>query len=413
MREAFTTANTIMKQVTSVVIALLPHIVRFAPLLLAAAVAWRAFSAASALFKGAQMVGTFLRLGPAITGTVGAVGRFYSGLTSASAAASAFSGKAGTLGGAVRTAGTAIASGVTSLGAYAAAAARAGAAAAAAAASAVAGWVRAAAAAVASAAVQVAAWARTAAGAMASAVRIAAAWVLSLGPVGLVIAAVAGIAAAFVVAYKKCGWFRDGVNAAMAKVKSWVGRVVSWVKSSWSSAWNLAKRGATLFVSGAVSAIGRVRSTVSTIVEGIKRGFSAAWKSAASGVEGFRRTVSGAMDRVRGIIDSVRAAASRALDIARDAASKVNPFSWFGAMGAYAPQRHMLPEVGQPFYMTAAVIDQGASAFGRGASVLTEQTIINITVQGAIDPNETARQIRRLLERDGVRDGRFSLGRRA
>ena len=409
MREAFTTANTIMKQVTSVVIALLPHIVRFAPVLLAAAAAWRAFSAASALFKGAQMVGTFLRLGPAITGAVGAVGRFYSGLTSASAAASAFSGRAGTLGGAVRTAGSALASGVTSLGAWAAAAARAGVAAAAAAARTVAGWVSAAAAAVASAAAQVAAWARTAAAAMASAVRIAAAWVLSLGPVGLVIAAVAGIAAAFVVAYNKCGWFRDGVNAAMAKVKSWVGSVVSWVKSAWSSAWNLAKSGATLFVSGAVSAMGRIRSTVSSIVEGIKGGFTRAWKSAASGVEGFRRTVSGAMERVRGIIDSVRAAASRALDIARDAASRVNPFSWF-AMGTYAPQRHMLPEVGQPFYMTAAVIDQGASSFGRGASVRTETTVVNITVNGAVDAAGVARQIRGMLNSDGIRDGRVMIG---
>lgn len=409
MREAFTTANTIMKQVTSVVIALLPHIVRFAPVLLAAAAAWRVFSAASALFKGAQMVGTFLRIGPAVTGAVGAVGRFYSGLTSASAAASAFSGKAGTLGGAVRTAGSAIASGVTSLAAYAAAAARAGAAAAVAAARVVAGWVAAAAAAVASAAVQAAAWARTAAAAMASAVRIAAAWVLSLGPVGLVIAAIAGIVAAFVIAYNKCGWFRDGVNAAMANIKSWVGSVVSWIKSAWSSAWNLAQRGAVLFVSGAVSAIGRIRSTVSSIVAGIKAGFTSAWSSAKAGAEGFRRTVSGAMERVRAIIDSVRAAAARALDIASSAASKVNPFSWF-AMGTYAPQRHMLPDVGQPFYMTAAIIDSGASAFSRSGSVRTEQTVVNITIQGAIDPNETARQIRRLLERDGVRDGRFSLG---
>lgn len=412
MRDAFTTANTIMKQVTSVVIALLPHVARFAPALLAAAVAWRAFSAASALFKGAQMVGTFLRLGPAISGAVGAAGRFYSGLTSASAAASAFSGRAGTLGGAVRTAGSALASGVTSLGAYAAAATRAGVAAAAAGARAVAGWVRAAAAAAVSAAAQAAAWVRTAAAAMASAVRIAAAWVLSLGPVGLVIAAVAGIAAAFVVAYKKCGWFRAGVNAAMGKIKSGVGRVVSWVKTSWSAAWTAARAAAQRAVAGTTAVVGRVRSTVANVVKGIKGGFSAAWKTAASGVQGFRRTVSGAMERVRAIIDSVRAAASRALDIARSAASKVNPFSWF-AMGTYAPQRHMLPEVGQPFYMTAAVIDQGASVFGRGASVLTEQTIVNITIQGAIDPNETARQIRRLLERDGIRDGRFSLGRRA
>ena len=244
---------------------------------------------------------------------------------------------------------------------------------------------------------------------MASAVRIAAAWVLSLGPVGLVIAAVAGIAAAFVVAYNKCGWFRDGVNAAMAKVKSWVGSVVSWVKTAWSATWTAAKVAAQSFVAGATAAIGRVRSTVANVVKGIKGGFSDAWKSAKGGVEGFRRTVSGAMERVREIIDSVRAAASRALDIARDAASKVNPFSWF-AMGTYAPQRHMLPEVGQPFYMTAAIIDSGASAFSRSGSVRTETTVVNITVNGAVDAAGVARQIRGMLNSDGIRDGRVMIG---
>lgn len=409
MREAFTTANTIMRQVTSVVIALLPYLVKFAPLLLAGAAAWRAFSAASALFKGAQMVSTFLRIGPAAVGAAGAVGRFYSGLTSASAAASAFSGKAGTLGGAVRTAGSAVVSAVSSFGSYAAAAGRAGAAAAVAGGKAVAGWVRAGAAAVASAAVQVAAWARTAAGALLSGAKIAAAWVMSLGPVGLVIAAVAGIAAAFVIAYKKCGWFRDAVNGAMSRIRSFVGGVATWVRNAWSATWNAAKGGVVRFVAGGVLALGRIRSTVSGIVDGIRSGFVRAWLSASSGVEGFRRKITGAMDRVKRVIDSVRQAASRALDIASSAASKVNPFSWF-AMGMPTPQRHVLPDVGQPFYMTAAVIDAGAASFSRAGSARTESTVVNITVNGALDAAGVARQIRGILNSDAIRDGRVMLG---
>lgn len=39
------------------------------------------------------------------------------------------------------------------------------------------------------------------------------------GPVGIAIAAIVGIGIALVVAYKKVGWFRDGVNKAFAKVR--------------------------------------------------------------------------------------------------------------------------------------------------------------------------------------------------
>lgn len=253
------------------------------------------------------------------------------------------------------------------------------------------------------------AWVTAAAAALINAGKMAVAWVIAMGPVGWAVAAIIAVGAAFYLAYEKCGWFRDGVNAAMKKIKEVIGFVVEWIKRAWTRAWEWAKERAVRFVVGAGVALNGIRTKVSDIVEGIKRGFSRAWESAKGGAERFRRTVSGAMERVKDVIESVRRAASRALDIARDAASKVNPFSWF-AMGAQAPQRQMLPDVGQPFYMTAAIIDSGASAFTRSGSVRTEQTVVNITVNGAVDAAGVARQIRGMLNSDGIRDGRVMIG---
>ncbi|MDR1516431.1 MAG: phage tail tape measure protein [Synergistaceae bacterium] len=60
--------------------------------------------------------------------------------------------------------------------------------------------------------------------AVASKAWAAAQWILNAAltanPIGLVVAAIAGLVAAFVLAYKKCDWFREKVDSAMAKIKA-------------------------------------------------------------------------------------------------------------------------------------------------------------------------------------------------
>jgi SLT domain-containing protein len=55
---------------------------------------------------------------------------------------------------------------------------------------------------------------------------------MSANPVGLIIAGVAALVAGFILAYKKIGWFKDGVNAALNGVKVAASAVVDW----WNSA---------------------------------------------------------------------------------------------------------------------------------------------------------------------------------
>jgi hypothetical protein len=56
---------------------------------------------------------------------------------------------------------------------------------------------------------------------------------VALGPVGLVIIAVAALVAGLVIAYQKVGWFRDGVNAAFNAIKTTVKAVVDFIKAHW------------------------------------------------------------------------------------------------------------------------------------------------------------------------------------
>lgn len=56
---------------------------------------------------------------------------------------------------------------------------------------------------------------------------------LAANPIGLVVIAIAALVAGVILAYKKVGWFRDGVNKAFSIVKSAAGAVVGFVKSHW------------------------------------------------------------------------------------------------------------------------------------------------------------------------------------
>ena len=80
---------------------------------------------------------------------------------------------------------------------------------------------------------QIAAWALLAARAIASAVRIAAAWLISLGPIGLVIAAVAAVAIGLFVLWKKSETFRTIVTASFRAVAGAAMATWNWIRRNW------------------------------------------------------------------------------------------------------------------------------------------------------------------------------------
>ncbi|ADD28708.1 hypothetical protein [Meiothermus ruber] len=66
---------------------------------------------------------------------------------------------------------------------------------------------------------------------VATAARMAGGWLLAMGPVGWVIALVGGLVAAVVLAYKRLGWFRDGVNGVWQAIITKGGELIAWIST--------------------------------------------------------------------------------------------------------------------------------------------------------------------------------------
>ncbi|MEU6513614.1 phage tail tape measure protein [Streptomyces sp. NPDC046978] len=216
--------------------------------------------AAKLTMSAAKTVGSFAKMG---AGAVKAGARVVQGFRSAQVAGSAFSGKAGSFGGALRKGFDGIISGAKNAGsAIGTFSKRAGSLAAkggSAALKGIASGARAAASAMRIAgtaaldlgkkmAIQTAAalraagaWAiqkiRLIASAIAEKAAAAAQWILnaamSANPIMLVVLAIAALIAGLVLAYNKIGWFRDFCNAAFRMIGQAISWVVDWVKAHW------------------------------------------------------------------------------------------------------------------------------------------------------------------------------------
>lgn len=301
--------------------------------------AMKVFSAGSAVATGAGKV-------------VSAAGRMRDGFRDANAAQSAFSGKAGTIGGKIKTASSALASGAKAAASWAAAMGRAAASAAASAGRAAIAWVvagakiaasavasaaRATAAFVAAAARQIAAWALMGAQALINAAKIALAWVIALGPVGLLIAAIALVGAAFAIAWKKSETFRNIVKGALNAVKAAAIAVWNAIKTAASTAWAFISGYIKLQIlivttvikalkTAAVAVWNAIKSTATTVWNGIKTVITTVIRgivTAANGIKtafqnvwnGVKTAGLAAFDVLKGAINAVIRSINTAIDL--------------------------------------------------------------------------------------------------
>ena len=134
-------------------------------------------------------------------------------------------------------------------------------------------------------------------------------------PVGLIIVAIVAVIAIFVLLYKKCEWFRNGVNAVWAVIKNAFFSTWQWIKDKFnalleigSNAWNGLKNSAT------------------AIIDKIKEAFS-------------------------GFFDWI----NKKWESLKNLGSKLNPFNWFKGDG----------EVAQNY--------SGTNYFGGGLTTLAER----------------------------------------
>ena len=231
----------------------------------------------------------------------------------------------------------------------------------------------------------------------------AAQWLLNAAlagnPIGIVIIAVAALGAAFVVAYKKSETFRDIVHGAMAGVSSAVaalGRAFSSLQSVAATAWNWIAAHWKL----ALFAFGPIGAAVYVISENFDRVRQAgAW--AANVIDSAWNLGKFGFAAIANAVASIARAFQSVVAACKDAIAWVQQL--LNVLGKIKiPKLPKLPGLGKvaPSYTLPTARVAGAAATS-GAGEVT------INIYGAIDPEGTARQIRRLLVSHDRRQGRL------
>lgn len=198
---------------------------------------------------------------------------------------------------------------------------------------------------------------------------------LLANPLVLIVVAIIAVIAAIVLAYKRSETFRRIVTQAFAGFKKAVTAVWEWIKTNWP-----------LLLAILTGPIGIAVLLITKNLDKIKRAFravasfvTALWDSVWEGIKaGFQRVVDfieNAINRIKSLFDGVK-----------NIVDKVNPFA-----SSYS----------------APVSPGGVSAYAAAPRASATAAPVSITVQGAVDPEGTARQIRRLLDDHGKRQRRY------
>jgi len=203
---------------------------------------------------------------------------------------------------------------------------------------------------------------------------------LSANPIGLVIVAVAALAAGIVIAYKESATFRaivqgamQGVVAAFNAVLAAASSVFNWIKGHWTIA------------ALALGPVGFAIAQLAAHFDEVKAAASAAF----SVVLGVIREVEGA---IRGVISAVESLISALGRVHVPSIHIPNPFA---AMG---------PAVVYPYVPALA---RGGVARELGPTTRSSAAAggLTVNVYGAVDPEGTARAIRRVLRSSDRRLG--------
>jgi len=211
---------------------------------------------------------------------------------------------------------------------------------------------------------------------------------LSANPIGLVIIAIAALGAAFVIAYKKSETFRDIVQGALGVVKGVVqnlantfdslkrvaSAVFDWITDHWKVA---------LFAFGP---IGVAVGLIATHFDTVKAVAGSVASTVASAISGITSAINGVIGAVESLI---------------------------AALGRIHVPKISLPHIGTPWMVPAASssswgLSPAAAGYSssRGGRASSSSAGMTVNVYGAVDPEGTARAIKRILDGHERRQGR-------
>lgn len=242
---------------------------------------------------------------------------------------------------------------------------------------------------------------KTAALTVATGAQTAAQWALnaamSANPITLVVIAVVALVAVLVILYKKSDTVRNIVNkmgaavvSAFKAVGNAVASAVSWFRDKLPAAGNLAKTLIVTYIKVMTLPLRTLITVIQNVIGWVKQTLPGAFATA-------KDRVSNTIGRIKDLFSNVGDAFAKpfqtALDIVQDL------IDWIGRIKFPSPPKWLTDFDVNPFNKTGG--KQGGSGFGGGGTVNN----VYITVQGAVDPASTVKQLSDLLNRQTFWNG--------
>lgn len=198
----------------------------------------------------------------------------------------------------------------------------------------------------------------------------------------------------------------NNVIGTVNRIRGTVAAVIGVVRSYWAMGFNYVRSIVSSVISSVLSTIGRISSFVGSVIRNIQSVF-------AGGFNFMRSVAQGAINGVIGAINGISNAVSNAISWVRNLFNMGGMPGWlsqvlgmggtgFEFTGAFAP---VAGELG--------IGATGGSSLGSVFSGRASAPVVNnysITVNGAIDPQSVAKQIKSILNKDAQRSGKIEVG---
>jgi phage tail tape measure protein, TP901 family len=198
-------------------------------------------------------------------------------------------------------------------------------------------------------------------------------------PVGLIIAAIVAVIAIFVLLYKKCEWFRNGVNKAWKAIKEGFKATWTWIKNKFhalmelgAKVWAKIKEYKALFIPfigifvvlyqkcewfrNGVNAVWKaIKNAFTNTWQWIKDKFNALLEIGTNAWNGLKNSATSIIDKIKEAFSGFFDWINKKWESLKNFGSKLNPFNWFKGDG----------EVAQNY--------SGTNYFGGGLTTLAER----------------------------------------
>lgn len=182
-------------------------------------------------------------------------------------------------------------------------------------------------------------------------------------------------------------WVQSVFRAVWNAIRAAVSAVANAVKAVWATVFGWIRGAVSLVRAGFTAQFNLVKSVVGKVADAVKSAWRKVFDALKSAVGGVVDTLRKPFDAVAGAIDTVISAIKRLID-------------WFGRIKVPKISLPKIPGFNSAATVSAPVSQGAARGLGAPLAAGTRASAssgVTVVIQGAVDPESTARQVRRLL----------------